>query len=264
PRPTLTTPLLTPLRGVLLLEYPIVGHGEAFLIDFSWAGKAGFAKYPRSLSSSISLRSTTPERHDRGGYIIGASDMFKRARVQSGHLNIDHDHAHSTNHPTRFSPHLQSNNNSSSQKDSMGRSTKNSAKSRQIVEPEPVVEAEDDVDVNCFFFSEHNSDHITFTLNIARSKFTKPLESLLEDVATKLIRHYKFDSDISTIRFYTLKTPLQAEDVDEDWVGSVDNIKAIAKFRQPTTRIKTILGAVESFDEEALHLLITAEEDMTV
>ncbi|THH23042.1 hypothetical protein EUX98_g8137 [Antrodiella citrinella] len=138
------------------------------------------------------------------------------------------------------------------------KTVKNSIEVRQATEP---VAAEDDIDINCFFFSEHNSQHLTFPLTIARNKFTKPLQSLLGDVVTKLVDSHEFSARKATIRFYTLKTPFKAEAVDEEWFQSIEDIEAVAKSRQAATRIKTILGAVEDFDEEALHLLITAEKD---
>ncbi|THH27434.1 hypothetical protein EUX98_g6766 [Antrodiella citrinella] len=56
-----------------------------------------------------------------------------------------------------------------------------------------------------------------------------------------------------------LKTTVKVEEVDKDWVHRID-LQAITEFCQSATRIQKILGAPESLNDEALHLLITAAE----
>ncbi|THH15429.1 hypothetical protein EUX98_g9468 [Antrodiella citrinella] len=84
------------------------------------------------------------------------------------------------------------------------KTVKNSIEVRQATEP---VAAEDDIDINCFFVSDHNSKHVTFTLPIARSKFNTPLARLRDDVKTSLLAEYAFHARLPTILFHTLKVP---------------------------------------------------------
>ncbi|THH14973.1 hypothetical protein EUX98_g9535 [Antrodiella citrinella] len=129
------------------------------------------------------------------------------------------------------------------------RTTTNSTTGRQDVE----------VEINCIFFSERNPGSRTFTLPLPKSKFNKPFRFLLEATGSELAIQYNFQANVSTIRFHTLKTTVKVEEVDKDWVHRID-LQAITEFCQSATRIQKILGAPESLNDEALHLLITAAE----